>query len=665
MSRRNAVEPPRATPAAPLPQDDGPPVTAGIAAAAVLVVLAAAVATFHPVVDHGFLNWDDPGVVAANPWLRQPLPDLAAWALTTTHLQHYQPLAWFAYAGLGSARAVHTASVVLHALNAGLLCLIIALLARRPSGRDHDWWLAAGAAAVFAVHPMRVEPVAWASALPYLLSYAPLLVAVGAWILWLRGGGTAWYLAALGAFALSQGVRVTAPLAPAALVALAGLERGPSARRWPAVLRGAVPFALVVAPLAWAEAGARNIETLADIGLAPRVAWSLTHPAWYAWQMVAPGARTALDVLPRQPVADWGTAAVGAIAMVVAVALTAQLSTWRTAAAVWGSYLLLLLPVVGLFPSGVQLTADRYAYGPGLVLAAALGVALTRAPAGLRHGALVALGAAAVMFAQSSRTELSYWRDSLSLWTRAAALDPDNDVALYNLADAQAAAGHLASAMDSYTRLLALVPDHAPAQAARARLIADGEEARGDAAAQAGRLREAALAYGRALEADPARATLHARRGMALAQAGDLAAALPDLQAAAADGPAEPAVAGALALALRQGGRTADALAVLSRAYATHPDDLALAANYARLLLTAEPPTLRDAARGLQVARRVAEATGMRDPRLLDTLGLGLAAAGRDAEARDTWQRASALARQGGDAGLAAAIEARLQAPRQ
>src|SRR5690606_4903121 len=123
----------------------------------------------------------------------------------------------------------------------------------------------------------------------------------------------------------------------------------------------------------------------------------------------------------------------------------------------------------------------------------------------------VALGAAAVMFAQSSRTELSYWRDSLTLWTRAAALDPDNDVALYNLTDAQAAAGHLAAAMESYTPLLTLVPDHAPARAARARLLADDAEIRGDAAARAGRLREAALAYGRALEADPSRGPLHVK----------------------------------------------------------------------------------------------------------------------------------------------------------
>ena len=57
---------------------------------------------------------------------------------------------------------------------------------------------ALAAAALFALHPLRVEPVAWASALPYLLSYAPLLAAVGAWLVWCGGGTAAWLAASLG-----------------------------------------------------------------------------------------------------------------------------------------------------------------------------------------------------------------------------------------------------------------------------------------------------------------------------------------------------------------------------------------------------------------------------------------------------------------------------------
>jgi tetratricopeptide (TPR) repeat protein len=103
-----------------------------------------------------------------------------------------------------------------------------------------------------------------------------------------------------------------------------------------------------------------------------------------------------------------------------------------------------------------------------------------------------------VIFGQTARAELAPWHDSVALWTRAVALDANNDVALYNLADAHVAAGQPAAAIAEYERLLALVPDHAVARERLGRLRADAEEAAGDAAAAAGRLAEAATAYGRA-----------------------------------------------------------------------------------------------------------------------------------------------------------------------
>ena len=136
------------------------------------VVLAAAVAvTFWPVLTHGFLNWDDPDVVAANPRLAQPAAALVSWAFTTREMGHYQPLSWLALAAIGggpeSARQVHALALVLHTLNAVLLLVVTALVLDRGT-RDHGrWWIALGTTALFALHPLRVEPVAWASAVPY------------------------------------------------------------------------------------------------------------------------------------------------------------------------------------------------------------------------------------------------------------------------------------------------------------------------------------------------------------------------------------------------------------------------------------------------------------------------------------------------------------------
>ncbi len=632
-------------------------------ALALAVVLAATAMTFAPVTSNGFVNWDDPETLVANAALQQPLPAVARWAFTTTHMGHYQPLSWLAYRLAGappSAQAVHTLSLGLHLLNAGLLFwLTLRLAAFVGAGSEPDaWWLPAAATALFAVHPLRVEPVAWASALPYLLSYTFLLAAVAAWLTWLRRGAAAWYWVAMACVAVSQLARVTAPLLPLVLLCLAALDRAPSRRAWRDVAQGAALVAVIIAPLAWLEAGAREIESLADYPLAPRVAWALTHPAEYVWRMVAPGGLSPLDVLPRIPTPDWGVAVVAVLATAVVVATTAHLASRRTALAVWGSYLLLLLPVVGLLPSGLQLTADRYVYGPAMVLSAALGVALMRAPEAARRVALVAAGAAAVALGMTARAQTTDWHDSTTLWSRAVALDPDNDVALYNLAQARTDAGDAEAAITHYERLIALVPEHAPARSALGGLVADREQRAADAAAAAGRLHEAVGRYGRVLAADPTRTAARVNRGMALASLGDFARALPDLESAPE--PRDPPVASALAFALTSAGRTADALSVMSGTVAAHPDDIGLAANYARLLLTADPPSLRDPARGLELAARAAQATGMRDPRLLDTLGLGFAAVGQPDDARQAWTRGATLAREAGDTDLAATLAQRL-----
>jgi tetratricopeptide (TPR) repeat protein len=232
----------------------------------------------------------------------------------------------------------------------------------------------------------------------------------------------------------------------------------------------------------------------------------------------------------------------------------------------WLAYLALTAPASGLAPSGLQATADRYTYLPGVVLALLVGAALGeawRAPGG-RRPALAVAAVGAVALSLASVRYLAHWRDSTALWTRALAVDPRNDVALYNLGLALEEAGDEAAAVRRYEELLRLVPDHAPARHNRDRLEARRlEREAGELAAQR-RLQEAIARYTRALALDPER--LHSRRsrGMALAQLGRFEEAIPDLRAAVAGGPPEAPVLHALAFALERTGHAEEAERLLA-----------------------------------------------------------------------------------------------------
>jgi Flp pilus assembly protein TadD len=553
-------------------------------------VLLATAAVFQTVLRHEFLNWDDPQCLVANAALERE--GVVAWAFSTTHMSHYQPLSWLAWALLrqlagASAAAHHAASLLAHLLGAALVFALSwrlgSLAGLLPGPRRAAAVLAAS---FFALHPLRVEPVAWASAFPYLLALPFLLLALLGYLRYASGSGAAAPLVfSLAAYTLAQLCRAAAPALPLVLL-VADLALGRMARvGWRRALLEKGPFALVALLTTLAEARARSFAPIERVGFGARLTDALGAPIVYLARTLWPVELSPLDVQPLAP-----EASAGRLLASLALLVAASLAAWHVRArrpwvlAGWLAYLLLLAPAAGLTPSGLQASADRYTYVPGVALALLAGAGAARLWSGAARAAWLAAGLALGMaLAVQTVRQLGYWRDSVALWTRAVELDPRNDVALYNLALALEAAGDQAGATQRYREVLGLVPDHAPAGGNLARLEALRLEREAGAAAASGRLEEAIGLYGRALEQDPAR--LHSRRsrGMALAQLGRFEQALPDLQAAVAGGGAEPEVAAALALVLVQGGRRDDAVAVLREAVARHPDVPGLARELARL----------------------------------------------------------------------------------
>ena len=566
------------------------------------LVLLALLVVFAPVREHGFLNWDDPDALVRNAALDGP--NAVSWAFGTTHMSHYQPLSWLAWSAgrrlLGTdARAHHLMSLALHAVDALLVLFVAAALARRRGSAGRwAWGLGAAAALLFALHPLRVEAVAWASALPYLLALALLLLSMLAYLRYLDGARPGaplprrWLVLALVAYAaslLARPIGLGLPLVLLLLDAYDGrltLDRAPGSLRIP--LFEKVPFAVLAGAAALVEAGARPLVSLERVGTGARLSQAVVAPFVYLWRTLAPFGLTPLDPLPLEPRTSWPALVFGSLALVGVTALGLKYFRRRPEPALlWLAWLALLFPALGLAPSGLQATADRYTYVagvvPALALAAALGWAVRRSGRGGRLVLGVLAAAAVLALALGTRRELPHWRDSVSLWSRAVGLDPRNDVALYNLATALADGGDEAGAARRYRELLALLPDHAPARRNLALLEAKDLERRAGAAAAAGRLDAAVELYGEALERDAARLHSRASRGMALAQLGRCAEAVPDLRTALAGGRDEPPLWSALAFCLAATDRLAEARGTLEQGLARHPADAILREMRARL----------------------------------------------------------------------------------
>src|SRR5438067_3258385 len=151
--------------------------------------MAAAVAwTYFPAGSFAFLNWDDQSVILRNPSLG--FPGVARWAFTTTYMEHYQPLSWLTWAAIEAgfgpdARAFHVANIAAHAA-----CVLLVYAAARvvltrgvPEASATVRNAAAVAAALlFGLHPLRVEVVAWISAMPYALALAFVLASLVAYL---------------------------------------------------------------------------------------------------------------------------------------------------------------------------------------------------------------------------------------------------------------------------------------------------------------------------------------------------------------------------------------------------------------------------------------------------------------------------------------------------
>lgn len=397
---------------------------------------AAALLTFLPALRFPFLSWDDDINVLRNADLAFS-PSGLAWMLTGAKLGHWHPVTWFSLAldkavwGL-NPMGFHLTNVVLHAASAALL-----FLCARRILKDEAGWASLLAAALWALHPLRAESVAWVTERRDVLSGALLLASL---YCHLRAGvdtAARWPRLAvlLGGAAMCS--KVFAAVWPAVLLVLDALVLGRGPRwkeKWPYLLFAAPSLGMNLA----AQSATGAAVPLAAFGVEARLAQATFGLVFYPLKTLLP-----VGLSPFYELSSLLQPGPFAFSLAVVLAAAAWWALWgrenRPLTAGVLCYGLLLAPALGLFKSGRMSAADRWSYLPAIPLSLLLAAA-ARPWLRARLGRVAALALCAAL-AALTRAQLPVWSSDEALWRRASVASPLSYYARLKLASALAAAG--------------------------------------------------------------------------------------------------------------------------------------------------------------------------------------------------------------------------------
>ena len=527
-----------------------------------LLLAGSVLLAFAPALWNGWVFYDEPQYLLDNPMVQRGLTLRGLrWAFTTFHASNWHPLTWISHMldwQLFGARpwGHHLVALLLHA-SAAALCFLFLDGATQSRGRSFF------AAALFALHPLRVESVAWAAERKDLLCGLFFLAACHAHVVRARrgsGGGAVTLFAALAL--LSKPMAVSLP------VALLLLDVWPLRRQerfWKLLLEKAPIAALSAAVAAMtmlAQVAGGAVAT--RIALSTRLSGAAVNLVQYLRLSFWPS-----GLIPLYPLSVSGpSAAQTALALLLLTAITAAAAaTARSRPAIlmgWAWFVATLLPVLGVVQAGLQAVADRYTYLPHVGLAIACAWAVPQGFPHLRRSLIASGCAASVALASASFVQTRFWKDAETLFGRTMALSPGNAIAALALGVVRLQQDRLGEAEGYFRDSLRAAPGM-PQTLVDLGLVLQRQ----------GRTDESLQAYRRARDVAPMKLDVAAAYGSALARAGRTEEAIAEYRRIIAIEPADPTAALALGGLLRKAGRTAEALQWLRRAVALAPEDAA------------------------------------------------------------------------------------------
>ena len=553
-----------------------------------LLLFSAVLVSYSSVIHNQFLDYDDDRYITENPSVKAGLTwATVEWAFTTAEEANWHPLTWlsheldFTLFGLNPA-GHHAVNVLLHAANAVLLFLLL-------QSATGFRWRSLMVAALFALHPINVESVAWAAERKNVLSMLFFLLALYAYGRYARRPGLGRYIAVAGFFVLSLLAKPQAITFPFLLLLwdywpldrigardmptqAGNAPRLPIAR----LLLEKLPLLFLSAASAVitmeAQKAGGAVKDLARFSLPLRLETTVISYARYLGKTFWPTKLVLPYPHPLKLYPAWQVgAAVALLLLITAIVLCAR--DKRYLAVGWFWFLGSLVPMIGLVQVGEQAMADRYAYIPFLGLFLMIVWLIADWAADWNKSRQVparwlAIPAVCCLLALASLTyrQVGYLHDTEALWRRALALTQDNYIAQGALAGVLHKQGKTEEAIEHIRAALAIRPDDWPANL----ILAAYEQSQGDTAAATARYQMVALRASKPSQ----RAAAYNDLGTAYRQTGDLLRAKEAFEQSLRLVPSQPMLMVTLGLIAQKNGDLPEAVRQYSSAFELQHSDV-------------------------------------------------------------------------------------------
>lgn len=535
---------------------------------------------YVPVFQAQFIGFDDDEYVFANPHVLGgiTLANLR-WAFVTNHAGNWHPVTWISlmlnsqYFG-SSAGAFHAVNLLLHVANTLLLFLWL-------YGTTGAKWRGALVAALFALHPLHVESVAWISERKDVLSTLFWMLALVAYTDYAKTGRISRYFFALLLFGIGLMAKPMLVSLPFILLLIDYWPLGRFAeRRTFCLLIEKLPFlAFSIASSAVTVFAQQRVHAMMPLEMAPVFVRAQNAPIAciaYIGKLFKPGGLAIFYPYDRHPSLLYALLALAALVILSAAAILIRRHK-PYALTGWFWFVITLVPVIGIVQVGLQSMADRYTYIPLIGLFIILAWSGWDALNRLRippFAQALAASIALVLCAGLTRAQLRYWHDSIALFQHALNVTTDHGAAEANLGYALAEQGQDDKAIAHYKAVLKSHP----------RGDATVWNNLGGSLAATGKLEEAIDAFQNALKLDPSMGDAHENLALALARKGRQQESLIHLGDAARLEPENARVHNIYAVMLGAAGRTDEAMQEFQTALRLAPDSAATHANLANLL---------------------------------------------------------------------------------